>query len=100
MSCKDCDKFEEEGKIACYRWGDRIKLKCDYDWDDEFSGRTTTIKRLVSDDRIICYYRMKEVPYEWSEDEIDCLVESASEPINKLVEDKINNRFEILDLRR
>ncbi len=21
MSCKDCDKFEEEGKIAYYRWG-------------------------------------------------------------------------------
>lgn len=21
MSCKDCDKFEKEGKIAYYRWG-------------------------------------------------------------------------------
>ncbi len=65
---------------------------------DTLPDRVATIKAIGCDYCSIQRYHMEEIDYNWKESDIECLATERPEP--KEVDDPIDDRNEILDLRK
>lgn len=78
-----------------YKVGDKVKIKIKSTWDSVYVKAVNNLPDKAATIREIKdgYYYMNEIDWKWDDTEIECLVEEHIVP-----EDRINSRFDILDL--
>lgn len=75
-----------------YKVGDKVKIKENGSWNSYIWGiveklpdRTVTIIKTWLNRDIVPRYEFEEIGHVWGEEEIECLVESMSEEIDRFI---------------